>query len=162
MDKGEDPNTIIFKDCLESLNLTCKVDFSTHELGHTLDLVILDNASSLISTVNQGSFISDHSLIDMELMVSRELVEPKVKMCRRLSKVDHEALGLKLGESVDRIISKADGIDVSMLVHEYEVEIKGVLDEISPMVKVKQKTKIPFHWMTEDVKMEIALRRSKE
>ena len=98
----------------------------------------------------------------MELMVSRELVEPKVKMCRRLSKVDHEALGLKLRELVDRILSKADGIDVSMLVHEYEVEIKGVLDEISPMVKVKQKTKIPFPWVTEDVKREIALRRSKE
>ena len=63
---------------------------------------------------------------------------------------------------MDRILCKADGIDVSMLVHEYEVEIKGVLDEISPMVKVKQKTKIPFPWMTEDVKREIALRRSKE
>ena len=161
VDKDEDPNSIIFKDCFESLNLTCKVDFSTHEFGHRFGLVILDNASSLISTVNQGSFISDHSLIYMELMV-RELVEPKVKMCRRLSKVNHEALGLKLGESVDRILSKADGIDVSMLVHEYVVEIKGVLDEISPMVKVKQKTKIPFPWMTEDVKREIALRRSKE
>ena len=98
----------------------------------------------------------------MELMVSRELVEPKVKMCRRLSKVNHEALGLKLGESVDWILSNADDIDVSMLAHEYEVEIKGVLDEISPMVKVKQKTKIPFPWMTEDVKREVALRRSKE
>ena len=162
VDKDEDPNTIIFKDCLESLNLTCKVDFPTHELGHTLDLVILDNASSLISMVNQGCFISDHSLIYMELMVSRELVEPKAKMCRRLSKVDHEVLGIKLGESVDRIISNADGIDVSMLAHEYEVEIKGVLDEISPMVKIKQKTKTPFPWMTEDVKREVALRRSKE
>ena len=144
VDKDEDPNTIIFKDCLESLNLTCKVDFSTHELGHTLDLVIQDNASSLISTVNQGYFISDHSLIYMKLLVSRVFVEPKVKMCRRLSKVDHEALGLKLGESVDRILSNADGIDVSMLAHEYEVGIKEALDEISPMVKVKQKTKTPF------------------
>ena len=35
VDKDEDPNTTIFKDCLESLNLTCKVDFPTHELGHT-------------------------------------------------------------------------------------------------------------------------------
>ena len=162
VDKDGDPNTIIFKDCLESLNLACKVNFPTHELGHTLDLVILDNASSLIPMVNQGCFISDHSLIYMELMVSRELVEPKAKMCRRLSKVDHEVLGIKLGESVDRIISNADGIDVSMLAHEYEVEIKGVLDEISPMVKVKHKTKTPFPWMTEDVKREVALRRSKE
>ena len=83
-------------------------------------------------------------------------------MCRRLSKVDHEVLGIKLGELVDRIISSADGIDVSMLAHEYEVEIKRTLDEISQMVKVKQKTKTPFPWMTEDVKREVALRRSKE
>ena len=162
VDKDGDPNTIIFKDCLESLNLTCKVNFPTHELGHTLDLVILDNASSLTPMVNQGCFISDHNVIYMELMVSRELVELKAKMCRRLSKIDHEVLGIKLGELVDRIISNADGIDVSMLAHEYEVEIKGVLDEISPMVKVKQKTKTPFPWMTEDVKREVALRRSKE
>ena len=162
VDNDEESNTILFKDCLESLNLTCKVDFSTHKLGHTLDLVILDNASSLISMVNQGSFISDHCLIYMELMVSRELIEPKVKMCRRLSKIDHEALGLKLRESVDRILSNTDGIDVNMLVHKYEVEIKGVLDELSPMVKVKQKAKTPFPWMTENVKREIALRRSKE
>ena len=71
------PTQLFFNDCLESLNLTCKVNFPTHELGHTLDLVILDNASSLIPMVNQGCFISDHSLIYMELMVSRELVEPK-------------------------------------------------------------------------------------
>ena len=71
VDNDEGSNTILFKDCLESLNLTCKVDFSTHKLGHVLDLVILDNASSLISMVNQGSFISDHYLIYMELMVSR-------------------------------------------------------------------------------------------
>ena len=95
-------------------------------------------------------------------MVHRELVEPKAKMCRRLSKVDHGVLGIKLGELVDRIISNADGKDVSFLAHEYEVEIKGVLDEISPMVKVKQKSKTPFPWMTEDVKREVALRRSKE
>ena len=139
VDKDGDPNTVIFKDCLESLNLTCKVNFPTHELGHTLDLVILDNASSLIPMVNQGCCISDHSLIYMELMVSRELVEPKAKMCRRLSKVNHQVLGIKLGESVDRIISNADGMDVSMLAHEYEVEIKGVLDEISLMVKVEKK-----------------------
>ena len=112
--------------------------------------------------VNQGCFISDHSLIYMELMVGRELVEPKAKMCRRLSKVDHGVLGIKLGELVDRIISNADGKDVSLLAHEYEVEIKGVLDEISPMVKVKQKSKTPFPWMTEDVKREVALRISKE
>ena len=61
-----------------------------------------------------------------------------------------------------KIIVNADGIDVSMLAHEYEVEIKGVLDEILPMVKVKQKTKTPFPWMTEYVKREVALRRSKE
>ena len=162
VDNDKDSNTILFKDCHESLNLTCKADFSTHKLGHMPDLVILDNASSLISMVNQGSFISDHSLIYMELMVSSELVEPKVMMCRRLSKVDHEALGLKLRESVDRILSNSDGIDVNMLVNKYEVEIKGVLDELSPMVKVKQKTKTPFPWMTENVKREIALRRSQE
>ena len=73
-------------------------------------------------------------------------------MCRRLSKIDHEALGLKLRESVDRILSNTDGIDVNMLVHKYEVEIKGLLDELSPMVKLKQKTKTPFPWMTENVK----------
>ena len=43
-------------------------------------------------------------------------------------------LGLKLRELVDRILSKADGIDVSMLVHEYGGGDQGVLDEISPMV----------------------------
>ena len=32
VDNDEDSNTILFKDCLESLNLTCKVDFSTHIL----------------------------------------------------------------------------------------------------------------------------------
>ena len=67
-------------------------------------------------------------------------------------KIDHEALGLKLRESVDRIISNTDGIDVNMLVHKYEVDIKGILDELSPMVKVKQKTKTPFPLMTENAK----------
>ena len=65
-------------------------------------------------------------------------------MCRRLSKVNHEVLGIKLGELVDRIISNADGKDVSLLEHEYEVEIKGVLDEMSQWSKLNKSLKLLF------------------
>ena len=44
MDDLEDPDTIIFNDFLDSLNLINLVNFGTHTSNHTLDLVIQSNS----------------------------------------------------------------------------------------------------------------------
>ena len=42
MDRPDNPNTIIFNDFLDSLNLRNNISFHTHIPGHTLGLILKD------------------------------------------------------------------------------------------------------------------------
>ena len=47
IDSPEAPDTILFSDFLDSLNLKNLVDFSTHLSNHSIDLIIMDKNSIL-------------------------------------------------------------------------------------------------------------------
>ena len=54
MDSMSIPDTIIFNDWLDSLNLTNLVYFPMHKPLHTLDLIICDRQSNAVSSVNKS------------------------------------------------------------------------------------------------------------
>ena len=51
MDSMNHLDTIIFNDCLDTLNLTNLVDFPMHKALHTLDLIICDRQSNTVLLV---------------------------------------------------------------------------------------------------------------
>ena len=67
IDSPEALDTILFNDFLDSLNLKNLVDFSTHLSTHTIDLIIMDKNSSLISHPRRGHMLSDHCFILADL-----------------------------------------------------------------------------------------------
>ena len=64
MDRPDNPNTIIFNDFLNSLNLRNNLSFQTHTSGHTVDLIIYDQNESLVKCVKKGHSCADHSLVE--------------------------------------------------------------------------------------------------
>ena len=69
MDSPKTPDTILFNDFLDSLNLKNLVDFSIHLSNHSIDLIITDKNSSLISHPRRGHMLSDHHFIRADLQI---------------------------------------------------------------------------------------------
>ena len=63
VNKKDDQDTITFLDTLESFGLQNRIEFTTHQLQNTLDLVITEQNSNIIKETGKGSLISDHNLI---------------------------------------------------------------------------------------------------
>ena len=54
------PDTVLFEEVLDSLNLRNQVDFATHCLENSLDAVITTQEDPMVNTVVQGDLFSDH------------------------------------------------------------------------------------------------------
>ena len=73
----ENQDTITFDDTIESLGLRNQVNFLTHRLQHTLDIIITPEDSSIISDIHQGSLFSDHYIVHYTLTTPSKLTELK-------------------------------------------------------------------------------------
>ena len=69
----ENQDTITFDDTIESLGLRNQVNFPTHRLQNTLDIIITAEDSSIISDIHQGSLISDHYIVHYTLTTPSNL-----------------------------------------------------------------------------------------
>ena len=77
MDNPENPDTIIFNDFLETFGLTNFVSSPTHQSNHTIDLMIIHH-SSIIKSVRQGEFFSDHCFINANLHIDWPIPPKKI------------------------------------------------------------------------------------
>ena len=62
-------NTILFDDILEAFNLINNVNFPTHIANHTLDLVINQQDSRIIQSIERCDLLSDHHFINFKVPV---------------------------------------------------------------------------------------------
>ena len=60
---ANNPDTITLLETLNSFGLQNQINFSTHPLQNTLDLIIIQNTSFLISQTSPGSILSDISIM---------------------------------------------------------------------------------------------------
>ena len=91
-DVENDQERATLHDMCETLDLQQHVDFSTHEDGHTLDLILSRGADNLISKVSQGLRLSDHSAIHFSVNIAKPHPMRKKVSFRKLRQVDHSAL----------------------------------------------------------------------
>ena len=73
----ENQDTITFDGTIESLGLRNQVNFPTHRLHNTLDIIITAEDSSIISDIHQGSLFSDHYIVHYTLTTPSKLTELK-------------------------------------------------------------------------------------
>ena len=69
IDSMNHPDTLIFNDCLDSLNLTNLVDFPMHKALHILDLIICGRQSNTVLSVGKSHLLSDHNTITCKIEV---------------------------------------------------------------------------------------------
>ena len=67
-----DANASIFQDVMAATGLSQWVDFSTHKLGNTLDLVFTKCSSTIaVSSCTQGPLWSDHFAVELSLNIPK-------------------------------------------------------------------------------------------
>ena len=74
----EDWDAQILKDTLYAFNLKQHINIPTHNLGHTIDLIITSN--DYMGPLIPGSYISDHRMITLRTNIPKP--KPKAKMKR--------------------------------------------------------------------------------
>ena len=75
---------ILFDDILEAFNLINKVNFLTHIANHTLDLVINQQDSCIIQSIERDELPSDHHFINFKVLMVTKKQLFKVIKCRSL------------------------------------------------------------------------------
>ena len=113
VDDPHDPIAADFLDTLESMNLQQHVHGPTHELDHTLDLVITRQSDTvLLQQPTVGRFFSDHAVVICSLNSARPCLRTKFHSYRKLKSVDVDALKIDLSESsvCKKNIADLDGL----------------------------------------------------
>ena len=88
MDRPDDPNTIIFNDLLDSLNLRNNILFQIHISGHTLDLILDEHNESLVKCVKKGHSFADHSLVQVTICMEKCNPNEKSVTNRKLKNIN--------------------------------------------------------------------------
>ena len=85
------PDTILLNDLLASYNLVNRINFPTHILQHTLDLIIDNGDNLLLTSTSRGLLILDHNFVHCILNIKHPLPSPKTIQYRQIKKMDHTA-----------------------------------------------------------------------
>ena len=79
-------------DTIGALGLQQWVDFGTHHLGNTIDLVFTELASNIeIVKFTPGPFISNHCIVKCEINYKRDRPTEEYIRYRKISKMDTDA-----------------------------------------------------------------------
>ena len=131
-------NASIFQDVVAATGLFHWVDFPTHRLGNTLDLVFTKcSSNTAVSSCTQGLLWSDHFAVEMSFNT------PKVSLkCQELQYQKIKSIDTKLfGKAID-IHSLLNIDDFEELVSKFSGNLKSTLDAMAQL-KTKVVTQCP-------------------
>ena len=126
MDSPEALDSILFNDFLDSFNLKNLVDFSTHLSNHSIDLIIMDKNSSLISHPRRCHMLSYHHFILADLQIITQPPPIKTIKYRKLKSISPSNLKADL-RSID-----LSGNTLSECIESYNSNLVKILDSHAP------------------------------
>ena len=84
MENKLNADMILLDNILEAFNLINSVNFPTHIVNHTLDLVINQQDSRIIQSIERGELLSDYHFINSKVLMETKKQFFKVIKCRSL------------------------------------------------------------------------------
>ena len=129
-----------FFEILSLYGLKQHMDKPTHNLGHTLDLLITNSNSRLVKDITiSNSDISDHFLINFNLTLTTVLSYSKVLSYRNIKNIDNTEFRNQISSAFN---SQINFSSVNDIVNWYNHSCLKVVDSHAPllqkMIKVKQ------------------------
>ena len=96
-------DTITFKDTLVSFGLENQIRFPTHHLQNTLDLIITNEKSQVITDTTQGQLFSDHHPGCFKLNAGDKVINQREISYSKIKNIDVPSL---IGDIQDSDLSK--------------------------------------------------------
>ena len=124
------------------------MDFGTHHLGNTIDLVFTELESNVeMLRCTPGPFISDHCLVNCEIKYKRDRPTEEHITYQKINKIDTNAFAKDLVLTGD-----TDDLHLAMMIHVFQHELSRVLDKHALTVTKKLPTRQPRPWFNKDIK----------
>ena len=127
-----------------SIRLQQWVDFGTHCLGNTINLVFTELASNIeVMRCTPGPFISDHCVVKCEIKYKRDrLIEEYIRYWK-INKIDTDAF------VKDLLLTKiTDDLHLAMMIDVFQQEFDRVLGEHAPMITKRLPIRQPKPWFS--------------
>ena len=153
-----DPNASIFQNVMAATGLSQWVDFPTHKLGNTLDLVFTKCSSNIaVSSSTQGPLWSDHFAVEMSFNIPKVSLKHQELQYRKIKSID----GKLFGKAID-IHSLLNIDDFEELLSKFSSNLKSKLDSMAP-VRTKMVTQCPPKaWFNDGIKKQKQVVRNRE
>ena len=160
VDDHNDPAACRFLDLLESMSLTQHVAEPTHELGHTLDLVITRKSDNLISGRPAPDILfSDHLALLCKLKTARPPLKVGCVSFRKLRSIDKDAF---TDETRNSELFQMNNNDPNESAALFDNTLRSLLDRHAP-VKQRNITIRPcVPWMNDEIILAKRQRRKAE
>ena len=134
---------------ISPFNLTNHVEFPTHKLQNTLDLVINQQDSKCIRNVHQGHLLSDHHLVLFDITSKSKVPLARMQAFRKYKSINLE----DFSDDVVKELKSINLMDTTTddLVSAYDRSLRLVLDTHAPL-KVRSipcRKKVP--WFNTDL-----------
>ena len=151
-----DVNTNIFQDTNTGLDQW--VDFPTHRLGNTLDLIFTECRGNItITSCTQGPLWSDHFAVEMSLNIPKSLPTHQELQYHKIRSIDTKLFG----KAIDTHPLLDIG-DFEELVSKFFGHLQSALDAMAPL-----KTKVvtqhsPKSWLNDGITQQKQIVRNRE
>ena len=150
MDLPDDTDCKNMSDLLESMGLIQHVLQPTHELGHTLDLIITRISDNIIAGCPYtGELFSDHFPVFCQLKSERPPVAVKHLQFRKIKSIDRDQFSEAICSS-QLCLEPPDDLDT--LVNCYNETLRSVLDTYAPVLSCDIIVRPRALWFNEDIR----------
>ena len=160
VDDHNDSAACRFLDLLESMSLTQHVTEPTHELGHTLDLVITRKSDNLISGRPAPDILfSDHLALLFKLKTPRPPLKVGRVSFRKLRSIDKSAFADEICNSE---LLQTDTEDPDELAALFNNTLRSLLDRHAPVKQKNVTIRSRVPWMNDEIILAKRQRRKAE
>ena len=155
----DDQHVKTLMNTLKMFNLVQYVNFPTHKLGHTLDLVITrDDAPNVTDISAENVHLSDHFMITFNVEAEAVKNELKTITYRNLGLVNNQQFTEDLSDRYNCRANTMFGEEISR----YNMVMKELLDKHAPLVTKTIKVVPMAPWFDEEYKQLRKKRRKAE
>ena len=160
VDDHNDPAACRFLDLLDSMSLTQHVAEPTHELGHTLDLVITRKSDNLISGRPAPDILfSDHLTLLFKLKTARPPLKVGRVSFRKLRSIDKDAFTDEICNSELFQMNYDDPDKPAAL---FDITLRSLLDRHAPVKHKNIAIRPCVPWMNDEIVLAKRQRRKAE
>ena len=164
VDNPSDSHATSFLEIIDHFGYRQHVNDSTHDAGHTLDLIMSRTEDHLLYDIKtHDAAISDHRMVTCTIRIQKKPRSSHCVYARKwknfnVTKFEEDLMSCKLCDPF--FLTNADC--ASSLLSEYNQILKSLCDIHAPLTKIKKFVREPVPWFNSDILSAIRVRRRLE